>query len=58
MYAAARAGKIKEFTGVSDPYEKPTDAEITLDTLKYSAEELTNQVLLYLEREGYLKARA
>jgi sulfate adenylyltransferase len=58
MYAAARAGKIKEFTGVSDPYEEPTDAEITLDTLKYSAEELTNQVLLYLEREGYLKARA
>jgi sulfate adenylyltransferase len=58
MYAAARAGKIKEFTGVSDPYEEPTDAELTLDTLKYSAEELTNQVLLYLEREGYLKARA
>ena len=58
MYAAARAGKIKEFTGVSDPYEEPTDAEVTLDTVNYSAEELTNQILLYLEREGYLKAQA
>ncbi len=58
MYAAARAGKIKEFTGVSDPYEEPTDAELTLDTVNYNVEELANQVLLYLEKEGYLKAQA
>jgi sulfate adenylyltransferase len=56
LYAAARAGKIKEFTGISDPYEGPADAEITLDTIKYNSEELANQVLLYLEREGYIKA--
>jgi sulfate adenylyltransferase len=56
LYAAARAGKIKEFTGISDPYEEPSDAEITLDTEKYSPDELANQVLLYLEREGYIKA--
>ncbi len=58
LYAAARAGKIKEFTGVSDPYEEPTDAELTLDTVNYSVDELANQVLLYLEREGYLKAQS
>lgn len=58
LYAAARAGKIKEFTGISDPYEVPTDAELTLDTVNYSVDELANQILLYLEREGYLNARA
>jgi sulfate adenylyltransferase len=56
LYAAARAGKIKEFTGISDPYEEPSDAEIILNTEKYSPDELANQVLLYLEREGYVKA--
>lgn len=55
LYAAARAGKIKEFTGVSDPYEEPADAELVLDTVKYSAEELANEVLLYLEKEEFLK---
>jgi sulfate adenylyltransferase len=58
LYAQARAGKIKEFTGISDPYEEPDDAELTLDTVNYSVDELANQVLLYLEREGYLNARA
>jgi sulfate adenylyltransferase len=58
LYAAARAGKIKEFTGVSDPYEVPTDAEITLDTVDYTVEELANQILLYLSKEGYLSGRA
>lgn len=54
LYVAARAGKIKEFTGVSDPYEEPTDAELALDTESYSADELANQILLYLEKEGYI----
>jgi sulfate adenylyltransferase len=58
LYAAARAGKIKEFTGISDPYETPDDAELTLDTVEYSVDELANQVLLYLEKEGYLTAGA
>lgn len=57
LYAAARAGKIKEFTGVSDPYEAPTDAELKLDTVNFPVDELANQVLLYLEKEGYLEAR-
>ncbi len=54
LYAAARAGKIKEFTGVSDPYEEPNDAEVILETTKHSPEELANQVLLHLENEGLL----
>lgn len=58
LYAAARAGKIKEFTGISDPYEEPTDAEIVLDTVEYSPDQLANQILLYLEKEGYLKAQS
>ncbi len=58
LYAAARAGKIKEFTGISDPYEEPSDAEIILDTVEFEADELAQQILLYLEKEGYLKAQS
>ena len=58
LYAAARTGKIKEFTGVSDPYEEPADAELTLNTESYSADELANRILLYLEKEGYIGAQA
>lgn len=58
LYAAARAGKIKEFTGISDPYEEPDDAEVTLDTTEYSVDELATQILLHLEKEGYLAAEA
>ena len=57
LYAAARAGKIKEFTGISDPYEEPKDADIVLDTVEYSNEELVQQILLFLEKEGYLETR-
>ena len=38
FYAKARAGIIKEFTGISDPYEEPADAEITIDTTDVTAE--------------------
>jgi len=54
LYAKARAGIIKEFTGISDPYEIPEDAEIVLDTTQVSPEEAAQQVLLYLEKEGYI----
>ncbi|HSW74427.1 MAG TPA: bifunctional sulfate adenylyltransferase/adenylylsulfate kinase [Candidatus Saccharimonadales bacterium] len=54
LYAAAKTGKIKGFTGVSSPYEEPADAELTLDTLNYSADKLADQVLRYLKQEGYL----
>jgi len=54
LYAKARAGIIKEFTGVSDPYEPPEDAEIVIDTTNLTPEEEAQQIILYLEREGYI----
>jgi sulfate adenylyltransferase len=54
LYAKARAGLIPEFTGISDPYEEPADAEVTIDTAVFSPEEAANQVILYLERLGYI----
>ena len=56
LYAKARAGVIKEFTGISDPYEVPTDADIELDTTDISPEEAAHQILLHLEKEGYITA--
>ncbi|MBI4081609.1 MAG: adenylyl-sulfate kinase, partial [Candidatus Lambdaproteobacteria bacterium] len=53
-YAKARAGLIKEFTGISDPYEPPARPEITLDTTNLTPEEGAQEVWLYLERQGYL----
>ena len=57
LYAKARAGIIKEFTGISDPYEAPEDAEITIDTADLTAEEAAQQIILHLEKEGYVAGR-
>jgi sulfate adenylyltransferase len=54
LYARARAGIIKEFTGVSDPYEVPTDADVVLDTSDITPEEAAQLVYLYLEKEGFI----
>ncbi len=54
LYKKARAGEIAEFTGISSPYEVPKDADIELDTHDYSPDELAQQILLHLEREGYI----
>ena len=54
LYAKARAGIVKEFTGISDPYEEPDDAELVVDTAKVSPSEAADQILSYLEREGFL----
>ena len=56
LYAKARAGLIPEFTGVSDPYEAPADAEVVLHTGDISPEEAAQQVILHLEREGYVSS--
>jgi len=56
MYAKARAGIIREFTGVSDPYEEPTDAALTFDTTDLSPEECAQEIILHLERQGYIAA--
>ena len=58
LYAKARAGIIKEFTGISDPYDIPTDAEVVIDTLKLTAEEAAQEIFLRLEKEGYIGAEA
>ena len=54
LYAKARAGIIQEFTGVSDPYEEPLDAELAIDTTDITPDEATGQILTYLRAEGYL----
>ena len=55
LYARARAGIIPEFTGVSDPYEVPADAEITIDTCNYSPMEAAQLIVTRLENEGYIR---
>tara|TARA_R110002072_G_scaffold128081_9_gene265649 strand:+ start:2943 stop:3497 length:555 start_codon:yes stop_codon:yes gene_type:complete len=52
LYKKARSGEIKNFTGVSDPYEAPTNAEIVVHTGTESIEESTNKILAYLEGKG------
>jgi sulfate adenylyltransferase len=54
LYAKARAGIVKEFTGVSDPYEAPADAEVILNTAELSVEDGCQAILNYLRTEGYL----
>jgi adenylylsulfate kinase len=49
LYAKARAGEIKEFTGVSDPYEPPEDPELVLETESQSPEDSARQIIAYLE---------
>lgn len=56
LYAKARAGIIQGFTGVSDPYEAPDDADVTLDTTDITPEEAAQQVYLFLKKEGYIGA--
>jgi adenylylsulfate kinase len=56
LYAKARSGEIKEFTGVSDPYEPPEDPELVIDTERQSPEESAKQILIYLEERGLIPA--
>jgi sulfate adenylyltransferase len=58
LYAKARAGIIPGFTGVSDPYEAPADADVVIDTTDRTPEEAAQQVILHLEREGYVGPQA
>ena len=54
LYKKARAGEVKEFTGISAPYEEPLKPELTIDTSKLSLEESTRAILKYLEEKGYV----
>jgi sulfate adenylyltransferase len=55
LYAKARAGMIKDVTGVDDPYIPPSNPEITIDTTEVTPDEAAQDVLLYLEEKGYVK---
>ncbi|MGE5416484.1 MAG: adenylyl-sulfate kinase [Acidobacteriota bacterium] len=54
LYQKARAGEIKEFTGISAPYEEPEAPEITLETASETIEESVDKVLYYLAKHGLL----
>lgn len=54
IYKKARAGEIKEFTGISAPYEEPENPEIILETDKMSLEECTDKLLNYLIKRDYI----
>jgi sulfate adenylyltransferase len=54
LYAKARAGLVKEFTGISDAYEEPRDADAVIDTTDLTPDEAAQVILLHLEHEGYI----
>ncbi|MDH3546034.1 MAG: bifunctional sulfate adenylyltransferase/adenylylsulfate kinase, partial [Gammaproteobacteria bacterium] len=55
LYAMARAGKIKEFTGISDPYETPENAEMVIDTVDITPDLAAHRILVKLEAMGFIK---
>lgn len=58
MYAAARRGEIKDFTGIDDPYEAPLHPELTLDTVNASPEGNARIILNYLIEQGFVRPHA
>ncbi len=54
LYAKARAGVIRNFTGIDSPYEAPEDPEISVDTSELSVDECVEELLAYLKRRGIL----
>ena len=54
LYAKALAGEIEQFTGISDPYEEPENAALTIDTTDKSPEEAAQEIILHLESLGFI----
>ena len=54
MYAKARVGEIKQFTGIDSPFEEPDKADIIVDTSKQTIEECKEIILNFLDKMGYL----
>jgi adenylylsulfate kinase len=54
LYKKARKGEVKDFTGISAPYEEPLNPELTIDSSKLSVEESTRAILNYLEEKSYV----
>jgi adenylylsulfate kinase len=57
LYARARSGEIKHFTGIDDPYEAPLNPEVICCTAQESIEESVNKVIAELERAGHIPVR-
>ena len=57
MYAKARRGEIKDFTGIDDPYEPPENPELTLDTVTYTPEDNARRILQHLLQYGFVRAQ-
>jgi sulfate adenylyltransferase len=55
LYAKARAGLVQQFTGISDPYEVPQDADIVVDTSDLTPEEAAEQIFLHLQRMAFIR---
>ncbi|MBI65778.1 MAG: adenylyltransferase [Candidatus Marinimicrobia bacterium] len=55
LYAKARAGVLKGFTGIDDPYEEPINSELIIDTTSISQEEAVDQVCQYLQKKGFIE---
>ena len=55
LYARARAGDLPAFTGISDPYEAPSDADVTIDTASVSLQDGCDALLARLKTDGYLE---
>lgn len=54
LYAKSRAGKVKGVTGIDDPYDIPKNPELTIDTSEMTPDEAAQQVMLYLNEQGYI----
>jgi adenylyl-sulfate kinase len=54
LYVKARAGQIREFTGIDSPYEPPINPQLTIDTSKLGVGPAVEQILRYLENKGFL----
>ncbi len=55
LYAKARANKIKGVTGIDDPCIQPSNPDITIDTSELTPDEAAQEILLYLEEQGYVR---
>ena len=56
LYAKARAGLLPRFTGVSDPYQPPADADLVVDTRRESPDEAAQRLIDYLQNSGFVAA--
>ena len=54
LYKLAREGKLKEFTGISDPYEDPINPELKIDSSGISPEKLVNKIYSYIKERGFI----